>query len=314
MSRSVLVREEFRGATLKLGRQVIDLEDYATTGLRVVAVGPSGAGKTGAGLLIGEQLAQQGWVTVIVDPEGELESMYGRAVASPEELAHRLKERDYPFVVVSAPTAEAFVEYGEIIMAAADDHRKPIFLLMDEGQLFSASKKRKKDCIGEASDLVNGFFERGRKRALDLFITAHGYSGTLHRSVFRTKNLTLIGCQEDPTAWSSLAPVFRGTKIGFSELMALSPGEFFCFSRTGVEKVKLQMATALAAVAPKARQVRATLPSTFTEWNRAMKRIPDERLMALDRPMISLLSQVAGLSTQQLLSGNSALEDELAGR
>ena len=42
----------------------------------------------------------------------------------------------------------------------------------------------------------------GRKRALDLFITALRYTGTLHRSIFSNKNLTLIGCQEDPTAWA----------------------------------------------------------------------------------------------------------------
>jgi hypothetical protein len=73
--------------------------------------------------------------------------------------------------------------------------------MMDEGQVFSAPKKRKGD-IGEASDIVNQFAERGRKRALDLFLTALRFTGSLHRSIFGTKNLTLIGCQEDPTAWA----------------------------------------------------------------------------------------------------------------
>src|SRR3546814_10299505 len=86
-----------------------------------------------------------------------------------------------------------------------------------------------------SSDLIiNEFVERGRKRALDLFLTAHGFSGTLHRSVFRSKNLTFIGCQQDPAAWSALAPQFRSTGIGFSDLNALGPGEFFCFGRRGV--------------------------------------------------------------------------------
>jgi len=69
----------------------------------------------------------------------------------------------------------------------------------------------------------------GRKRALDLFVTALRYTGTLHRTMFANKNLTLVGCQEDPTAWSALAPMFRSSGIEFKDLNALGPGEFVLF-------------------------------------------------------------------------------------
>ena len=310
MARSVVHRTEMFGATLNLGGAPIELSEYATTGLFAIAVGPRGYGKTNAGLLMAEQLAEQGWVSVLIDPEGELESMYGEAVKNPEDLRERLNHRKDTILVVSAQDASEFLPYGNIILYAAEEHRKPIFVMIDEGQIFSAGKKRKGE-IGEASDIINQFAERGRKRALDVFITAHRYSGTLHRSLFTNKNLTLVGSQEDPTAWSSLAPLFRSSKIEFGDLNALAPGEFFCFSRRGVEKIKMPMAEALEKVAPKAKAAMRTLPATFSQWHRAMREIPTERLNAITDPVINLLGSVAGLSSQQMLSGARALQDEL---
>lgn len=313
MKHSVIQRSEMFGATLNLGGQPIDLSEYATTGLLALAVGPRGNGKTNAGILIGEQLAKQGWVSVLIDPEGELESMYGTAVASADELRERLTKRDQPIVVVSAKDPFEFIPYGMAILDAAEEHRKPLYVFIDEGQLFSAAKKRA-DGVGDAADIISQFAERGRKRALDLFVTAHRYTGTLHRTLFANKNLTLVGCQEDPTAWSALAQQFRSSGIEFKDLNALAPGEFFCFSRRGVERVKMPMADGLKKVAPKAKVVKRTLPATFSQWDRAMRAIPDERLMALSDPVVELLGAVAGLSPQQMLAGVRALGDELETR
>lgn len=313
MSRTVLRRNEMMGASLNLGGAPLELSEYATTGLLAIAIGPRGNGKTNAGLLMAEQLAAQGWVSVLVDPEGELESLYGKAVAGAQDLAERLRKRDQPIVVVAAGDASEFIDYGRALLAASDEHRKPIFLMIDEGQVFSSTKKRKDD-VGEAVDIINQFAERGRKRALDLFVTAHRYTGSIHRSLFANKNLTLIGCQEDPTAWAALAPQFRASKIEFNDLNALAPGEFFCFSRRGVEKVKMPMAEALKGVAPKATAVKRSLPSTFSQWNKAMMEIPDERLAALSDRVVSFLGAVAGLPPQQMLSGVRALADEREAR
>lgn len=310
MKGRVVNRTELVGAQLKLGGAPIDLSDYATTGIRCCAIGPSGSGKTSAGLLISEQLAEQGWVCVLVDPEGEIEAMYGSAVANPDALRERLTKRDQPIIVVSAKDASEFIPYGRVILDISDRFRKPIFVMLDEGQVFSAGRKRKND-IGEASDIVNEFAERGRKRCLDLFLTAHRYSGTLHRSLFANQNLSLIGCQEDPTAWSALAPKFRASKIDFNDLAALAPGQFVCFSRRGVEKITMPMAKALADVAPKATRIKPSLPTTFSQWDRAMREMPTSRLKALTDPVVSLLGAVAGLSSQQMLAGVRALQDEL---
>lgn len=310
--RQVIRRNELIGASLDLGGMPIELTDYATTGLRIVTVGPSGIGKTNAGLLIAEQLAEQGWVSVLVDPEGEIESMYGDAVSA-DELEILLESREQPIVVVSAKDATEFIPFGRAILEAADTHRKPLFVMLDEGQVFSASRKRKND-VGTASDLVNEFAQRGRKRALDLFLTATSFTGSLHRSIFANKNLSLIGCQEDPTAWAALAPQFSASKISFHDLSSLAPGEFFCFSRRGVEKVRMPMAEAMRAVAMQAPTIRPALPTTFSQWDRAMREIPTERLQALTEPVITLLATVAGLTLQQAMSGRRALEDELACR
>lgn len=313
MNHSVIRRTEMFGATLKLGGQPIDLSEYATTGLLALAVGPRGNGKTNAGLLIAEQLADQGWVSLLIDPEGELESMYGAAVASPEELSDRLRLRDKSIVVISAKDAFEFVPFGKAILEAAEEHRKPLFVFIDEGQLFSAARKRK-DGVGEAADIISDFAERGRKRALDLFVTANRYTGTLHRTLFSNKNLTLVGCQEDVTAWSALAQQFRSSGIEFKDLNALAPGEFFCFTRRGVEKIKMPMAEGLKKVAPKAQTIKRTLPATFSQWDRAMRAIPTDRLQALTDPVVELLGAVAGLSPQQMLAGARALGDELEAR
>lgn len=313
MQHAVIQRDEMLSAQLDLGGAPIDLGEYATTGLLAVAVGPRGMGKTNAGLLMAEQLAAQGWVSVLIDPESEMESLYGAAVRDAEHLGALLASREQAIVVVSARDATEFLPYGRAILDAAERFRKPLFVVIDEGQLFSATKKRKED-VGEAAEIINEFAGRGRKRALDLFITALRYTGTLHRSIFSNKNLTLIGCQEDPTAWAALAPQFRASRIEFNDLNALAPGEFFCFSRRGVEKVKMPMAQALRRVAPKARAVRRTLPATFSQWDRAMRGIPTERLRALTDPLVSLLGAIAGLSSQQMMAGAGALQDELETR
>lgn len=319
MSHQVIRRDEMLEATLELGGASISLADYATTGLVGTAIAPRGNGKTNAGLLIGEQLAAQGWVSIFIDPENELESLYGAAISGPAELERCLTERNRSIVVVKAPTPSEFIQYGEVILAVADAIRKPLFLMFDEGQCFSATRQLKgcpeeREALRNASDLVNAFVERGRKRAVDIFITAHRFTGSLHRSVLANMNLKLIGCQEDPTAWSNLAAQFRATGIRFSDLNALAPGEFICFSRTGAEKVRMPMAKALAQVAPRSRPARRALPATFSEWDRAMRAIPDDRLHALTDPVVSLLGAIAGLSSQQMLVGCSALADELESR
>jgi hypothetical protein len=302
-------RVEMMTASINLGGEPISLAPYATTGLVGMAVAPRGAGKTNAGLLIAEQLSEQGWVSVLVDPEQELELLYGEAVTGPEALRQRLIKRDKPIVVVAAETAAAFVPYGDVILSVADDERKPIFVLIDEGQVFSAPRSRK-DGLGEASDIIGAFAEKGRKRCLDLMITALRYTGSLHRTMFANRNLMLVGTQEDPTVWSTLAPQFKSTGIEFKDLNALMPGEFMCLSRRGVEKLRMPMAQALKGVAPKAPRVKRVIPSTFAQWDRAMRAIPIDRLNALDEPIIELLSNVAGLSAQQRLAGARALDDE----
>jgi len=311
--RQVIQRPEMLTATLQLGGPPIALADYATTGLLALAVGPRGGGKTNAGLLMAEQLSQQGWVSVLVDPESELETLYGDAVPDPEALREQLTLRDKPIVVVRARDAEEFVAYGRVILHAADDFRRPLFVMIDEGQLFSASRKRK-EFVGEAADIINDFAGRGRKRALDMFITALRYAGSVHRTLFANKNLTLIGCQEDPTMWASLAPQFRGSGIDFADLNALAPGEFVCVSRRGTEKLRLPMARALAQVAPKTAPARRALPGNYTQWDRALRAIPTERLQALDDSVVQLLGAIAGLGTPALLAGTTALQDELASR
>ena len=313
MARSVIRRNEMQGATLRLGGTPVTLDEYATTGLLAVAVGPRGSGKTNAGLLMAEQLSAQGWVSVLVDPEGELESLYGEAVPTPEALADTLAKRDRLVVVVNARNADEFVPFGRAILHAADRHRAPIFLVIDEGQLFSASRRRK-DGIGEAADIIADIAERGRKRALDMFITAQRFTGTLARTLFANRNLTLIGCQEDPAAWSALAPQFKASRIEFADLQALSPGEFVCIGRHGIEKIRMPMADALKTVAPKAKPATKTLPATFNQWTRAMASIPTGRLQALTDDMVNLLGSVAELAPQQVKAGQAALQDELETR
>lgn len=311
--RGVIRREEFLTAQLALGTLTIDLADYATTGLRAVTVGPSGIGKTNAGLLMAEQLAAQGWVSVMMDPEGEIAALYGDPVRDPDKLGAHLRGRHQKILVASVRDASEFVRYARVILEVVDQERKPVFLMVDEGQMFSASRKRR-DAIGEASDLANDFAERGRKRALDLFFTAHRFSGSLHRAIFTNKNLCFVGRQEDPTAWSALAPQFRGSKLDFSDLAALAPGEFFCFSRRGVDKVVMPMAEALQAVALEARRVAPAIPRTFAQWDRAMRDIPSDRLCALSPQIVGFLGSVAGLTTAQIGAGMRALNDELGAR
>lgn len=310
--KAVFRRQEFDEATLELGGAPLALANYATTGLRIVCVGPSGAGKTNAGLLIAEQLAMQGWVSVLFDREGDIGALY-EPMRDVTHFENYLRGRHHPILVVPVRHTDDFLHYGRIVQRVVDEERKPVFLMVDEGQMVSASRKRK-ESIGDASDLMNNFTERGRKRSLDVFVTAHRFSGTLHRSVFANKNLTLIGRQEDPTAWSALAPQFKGSAIGYPQLAALAPGEFFCFTRTGIEKIQMPMADALAAVAPKASVVRSTLPSTFSAWDRAMREMPTERLKALSHPVCGVLAAIAGLTHQQHMAGIRARREELEAR
>jgi hypothetical protein len=121
MKRNVIRRAEMQGARLELGGTPIALDEYATSGLLAVAIGPRGNGKTNAGLLMAEQLSAQGWVSVLIDPENELESLYGDAVADPDALRRALTKRDQPILVVNATDAEQFVPYGRAILEIADE-------------------------------------------------------------------------------------------------------------------------------------------------------------------------------------------------
>lgn len=313
MARHVIQRTELADAIIDLGSIVVDLADYMTTGLRAVCVGPSGIGKTNVSLVLAEQLSEQGWVSVLIDPEGEIASLYGPAVKTPAELAERLRLRDVPIVVVSATSPTQFLPYGEVLLQAADEHRKPLFVVLDEGQLFSAPRSRQGD-IGAAADLVNDMAQRGRKRALDMCVTALRFSNSLHRAVFSGANLLLVGSQQDPAAWPALAPKFRGTGLDFNDLTALAPGEFFVFGRRGVDKTRAPMSEALSKVAVAAPPVRPALPSTYSQWDRAMRAIPRRRLECLDDEVVTLLSTIAGLKATEMTAGRAALADELASR
>ena len=66
MSHTVIRRTEMVGASLNLGGQPLDLTEYSTTGLMALAVGPRGFGKTNSGLLMAEQLSEQGWVSILI--------------------------------------------------------------------------------------------------------------------------------------------------------------------------------------------------------------------------------------------------------
>lgn len=314
MARAVFRRDEFLTASLDLGSVGLDLADYATTGLRVVAIGPSGVGKTNASLLIAEQLAVQGWQVLLFDPEGELAELYpDKVLRAPEQLAGHLERREPPAIaVVPVRDAAAFIPFGEWILESIDRVRKPLLVVLDEGQLFSTSRRVHKERIAEASAIVNELLERGRKRALDVVLSAHRFSGTLHRSAFTNKNLTFVGRQEDSTVWAAIAPMFRGTGIGYGELAGLQNGEFYMFSRRGVERVTMPMAAALAAVAPKATAVRPVRPATFRQWDVAVRELPTGVLRSLTVPVVGLLSAIVGLTAQQVAGGMRALEDELA--
>lgn len=310
---AVISRPEMRDAVLNFGTVKIPLADYETTGLCCVCVGPRGCGKTNAGQVLVEQLSEQGWCSLIIDPEGEMELMYGKAVQSPGELRERLLSRDKPIVVVRAAGAEEFVPYGEVILEVADIVRKPLLVMVDEGQLFSGPQLRA-NSLGEAARILQDFAERGRKRAIDFFVTALRHTGSVSRSLFDSANLTLIGAQRDSRTWSSLAPQFKSVGLSFGDLSSLGAAEFFCTSTRGVEKVRMPMAAALAKVAPKAKPAKRVLPATFSQWDRAMRDMPPQRLAALTDPVVDLLGQIAGVPPVKMDAGRAALLDELASR
>jgi hypothetical protein len=307
---NVLKRREMLDARLVLGDTTIELADYAATGLLAMAVAPRGKGKTNAALNIVEQLSAQGWVAVIVDPESELAGLYQGAVADPAALRERLERRDVPINVVRARDAGEFVPYAQVIMEAADTWRKPMIVMIDEGQLFSSSRQRK-GAIGDASQLLNDFAGRGRKRALDMVITALRPSNSVSRDLFGNRNLTLIGGQDDAADWQALGAQCRSARLTFADFNALGPGEFYCFSRRGVDRVRLPLAQALHGAALKARPIVRALPATFNQWQKALAAIPAPRLGALSDPVVDLLATVAGLSAQQVQAGRQALRDEL---
>lgn len=308
---NVIQRREMLDARLVLGDTTIEMADYAATGLLAMTVAPRGKGKTNAALNIVEQLSAQGWVAIVVDPESELAGLYqGGVVADPEALRERLERRDVPINVVRARDAGEFVPYAKVIMEAADTWRKPLLVMIDEGQLFSSSRQRK-GAIGDASQLLNDFAGRGRKRALDMVITALRPSNSVSRDLFGNRNLTLIGGQDDAADWHALSAQCRTARLTFADFNALGPGEFFCFSRRGVDRVRLPLAQALRGAALKARPVARALPATFNQWQKALAAIPAPRLRALSDPVVDLLATVAGLSAQQVQAGRQALRDEL---
>lgn len=64
-----------------------------------------------------------------------MELMYGDAVKDEEELRQCLENRNRKIVVVRAANAAEFVPYGRVVLDVADRIRKPLFVVIDEGQL-----------------------------------------------------------------------------------------------------------------------------------------------------------------------------------
>lgn len=311
MKRELIRRDEFLGASLKLGAATVDLASYAATGFRMVVAGPSGCGKSNAMMLAMEQFVALGWVAVIVDTEGEAEGLYGDAVSSPEELHDLLRSRARPVIVVSASEPAEFIPYAEQVLLAADTYRKPLLLVIEETQLFWAvGRSSTRTDIGRSTALLYDIASRGRKRCLDLIASTTRPSGITGSG----SNLNLFGQTQDSRAWEALRTTFRGTNLGFGDLMALSPGEFFCFGPRGLDKVRLPLAKSLSHIALKAPARKATLPGTFRQWDRAMRSIPTERLQALTPEVVSLLCVVAGVAPDQKSEGSRALSDELVAR
>ena len=309
----IACRHEMVGAQLELGNCRIDLSDYATTGLRCVMIGPSGGGKTFASLLVAEQLSEQGWVSVLVDPEGVLAPLYGGAVRDPEHLRSLLAERTQKILVIEAKSADDFVPYGQALIEVVDTQRKPVFLVLDEGQLFSTTGNR----VGgehEASMLIRDYLDRGRKRKLDLCISALRYTASLNRAAFDSRNLTLVAHHGDSRAWAGVAPVVSHAGFSFADVSALQTGQFLVVSRHGVEKATLPMPKAVRGLVPPTKRTRTALPGSFREWDAAVGAIDDKALAQLTPDLVALMSALAGLAAAQARSGADALADEILAR
>lgn len=305
-------RPEMDEVALLMGDKQLPLSMFRTTGFRMVAMGAGGSGKTNAGLNVVEQMVDSGhWVGVVVDPEGELVPLLGAAVPTPLDLREALIARAPSLLVVSADSPEAFVPYAEVISEVVDAQRKPVVLMIDEGQLFSNARKRT-DGVGASSDYINDFVVRGRKRALDLVITTPRASASLNRMVFSGSNLTLIGAHADPSGWSMLAPLFKGAGVTYRDLLGLQTGEFIMTSPMGVTKVHMRMSRAFGAVARPAAPVQRELPASFREWDTALASISVERLEALSPAVVDLLCALSGLDDTKRADGQAALADELA--
>jgi hypothetical protein len=74
----------------------------------------------------------------------------------------------------------------------------------------------------------------------------------------------------------------------------------------------LELGDALRKVAPKASAAKQALPTSFVQWDRAMRALPTEHLRAISAEVAALLGAIAGLSPQQMQTGHRALADELA--
>ena len=162
MSHAVIQRDEMLTAQLDLGGAPIDLAEYATTGL-LAAVGPRAVWARPTRVVDG-RAARGAGLGRRADRPGERDGVvYGAAVRDAEHLGSLLETREQPMIVVTARDAAEFLPYGRAILDAAERIRKPLFVVIDEGQLFSATKKRKED-VGEAAEIINEFAGRGRKR------------------------------------------------------------------------------------------------------------------------------------------------------
>jgi hypothetical protein len=229
---------------------------------------------------------EQGWVSR-ADRSGRRDRIDVRQGRRRRRGAARApREARSPIVVVSAEDASEFIPYGRAILEAADQDRKPIFVMMDEGQVFSAPKKREgRHRRGlRHRQPVRRARPQARARPLPHGAALHRLAASLD---LRHKNLSLIGCQEDPTAWAALAPQFKASKIEFGDLAGARARRVLLLQPRGVEKIRMPMAEALKRVAPKAKAIKPKLPTTFSQWDRAMREIPTPRLRRSRDPVVA---------------------------
>lgn len=243
----------------------VPLEDYAQTGERDAILASSGMGKSYLTGVLMEETLENGGLLCVIDPEGEhftLAERYPMLIVGGEQ-GNVPFEPDVLEVYIEAMLSSGlsgifdlseFVDVeqqgyyamiADTLFQAEQKYRRKMRLVVEEAQIYApqagSAAAKPKGTTGNRDPLVASqrIAKRGRKRAIDS-LWATQRPASISKDILSQCNRFWFGGITSELDYKAIRPFLNEAGISFTDVKALQPGEFYCYSKGKTTKIKVR--------------------------------------------------------------------------